>query len=273
MNKRRLKSFVRLLLEQQAADDSYFEENYAIIEDASKHVHQLHSYFNDEMPIYKETMKEKLKQKIKQLSKNKIKDVLGCGMYKCAYLLDNDHVLAIGNKSLASKEYEKLAKEQQAGTGGVLDVGVFDYGLVGEDLFYVEMSRIIPLEEWYAFTRNLKTSELGTEARIRHVSMLFVALRFIIFAESVEHDAAFILKNIFKIIREAAASRDRLQYHYKVVLEKATEILNPREIRAATKAILNNIARHGAFATGDVHAKNVGVDMKNPDRMIIFDID
>ena len=67
MNKRRLKSFVRLLLEQQAADDSYFEENYAIIEDASKHVHQLHSYFNDEMPIYKETMKEKLKQKIKQI--------------------------------------------------------------------------------------------------------------------------------------------------------------------------------------------------------------
>lgn len=273
MNKRRLKLFVSKLLEQ-AEIAGYFDRNYSIVEENSKEIRALRNYFDDKTPSYKESIKQELEKKVVQLSKHQIKQVLGCGMYKCVYLLDNDHALAIGNKSFASKEYKELMQKQHTGTGSSLDIGVFDYGLVGEDLFYVEMSRIIPLEDWYVFTRNLKIdkNDFTTDQKLRRLSMLFVALQFLIRAELYERDASFVLKNIFKIIRDAVASK-QLQYSYQVGLERATQILSPNEIRAATKAILNNVKQHGQFATIDVHAGNIGVDMKNPNRMILFDID
>ncbi len=97
---------------------------------------------------------ESLYQHISPLKRNKITKRLGSGSYGVAFLLDNEHVLKIGNIR-ATEELQRVEKNEQNAFAGSRkfkrdDLHIFDYGEImgrNEKLYWRETPKYIPLKD------------------------------------------------------------------------------------------------------------------------------
>jgi len=198
------------------------------------------------------------------LKNNKIISRLGKpGAFGTAFLLDNDHVLKLFQSGLEGPErelehYRDLAAGQGMGAAVSNEPAIFDFGQVTyTSWYYVEMSKVIPLEEWFKMT--------GREKKIPD---LWVLVEF--------------KDNLTTITSMQYRKKDIFDKGFKASLLKLMKEYNPQflsagmtkeEIDQYFRAVLQLINKHGLGRVYDVHHQNVGVMPRHgqPDEFVIFD--
>jgi len=258
-----LSALKRLILLEIIDKQAIFDDNLKFL------TTQFHERPNHQMFAYlRHVGRITLKDKIPQLSAYKLLRLLGCGMYKCAFLLGNDHVLSIGTAYQNPEAYRELADRLHSGRATGQDIGVFDYGKITSDLFYVEMSRIVTLSDFVEQTRKIYD--------INGLSFVVSAIREVIIvlvrkANDKQVSEADVLadvnENIFKYIQDYV----RMSQDYGKT-SHITQQLTPKEIRGIARAIVHT-GMQNIDSIYDAHVNNIGVDIQNPNRIMLFDID
>jgi len=115
-----------------------------------------------------EKLLSKLLAPVKPLHSNIIKRLLGVGSYKSAFLLDNDHVLAIGQnmeddfpgREVSPSIYGDIMQQQFDPEGGASasDVPIYDHGEFANTMLYVEMGRVETFKDRIERTKKFSAS-------------------------------------------------------------------------------------------------------------------
>lgn len=203
-------------------------------------------------------------EQIPPLKYSKIIKFLGSGCFGVVYLLDNDHVLKLfynDNSDYGSTDlqwYEKLQNKQFGGRSDVNSPMIYDYGKINSDLKYVEMSKVIPLEDWLEMTgRGERYPDLmGT------LSFFFRTIRR--FFEIYSDDASFLSTKQFYI--EILSHMNKKEKYYWGYINSALTI---QEIFAFIKASISLLEVKPT--ANDVNRGNVGILIQSPHEMVIYD--
>tara|TARA_Y100000296_G_scaffold86882_2_gene128411 strand:+ start:8379 stop:9587 length:1209 start_codon:yes stop_codon:yes gene_type:complete len=237
-----------------------------------------------ELPVWvRIELLEILLEPVKPLYTNKIKKLLGKGAFKFAFLLDNDHVLSIGENMVADfrerdiepSVYRDMWARQFDPEGGtkVTDIPIYDYDEFGHNMIYIEMGRVETVD-----MRSARTKRIAREKPENWEDTVGHGL------EWIRSAVIYILKNIRDYEeRSIGGSLDNwseeelwnkvmgnvaLVRRIKVGLRKATK----KEAYAYIKAIIRVAKRHGLDYAIDAHIGNVGFLPHDPSKMTVFDL-
>lgn len=247
-----LKKWKRFLNEQEETKEDIFRQNVEIINKVSKNTIYLDKRFL--APAY-------LKG-INTLRRSRLKKFLGAGAFGLAFLLENDHVFKLftdGTKGDGADlaYYKTLHDAQFSGKGSVNTPAIYDYGdYMG--LMYVEMGKVMPLEDWLALSERTGASnvnrELSSIARTIHM-----ALRIPIYT-----DFETFLQQINQL---------RISPVINEIKKLDLSILTKDEAVSYAKALIETgLASNSTPYDLDAHEGNVGVMIQSPRKWVVFDI-
>jgi len=211
------------------------------------------------------------------LKDNKIISKIGKGVYGTAFLLDNDHVLKLFQAGLEGTErelehYRDLETGQRMGAAEPNEPAIYDFGQAPKTSWhYVEMSKVIPLEDWFRMTgREKKIPDLrsvGVNSKTGHA----LAGPLVYFKDNLTAITAiqYRKKDIFDKAFKTSLLRLMNEYTPKFLAAGMTK----EEVDQYFRAVLQLINKHGLGRVYDVHHQNVGVMPRSgrPDEFVIFD--
>ena len=216
-----------------------------------------------------------LREKVPQLSKWKVTKVLGKGAHKIALLLSNDHVLSISSGEETNEPGYAIMKKVEdklwSGKATSHDLGVFDVGKITSDghYWYAEMSKVIPLH-LYVNTFG------GYEDKVdwKHVGDI---RRYVIPAimRIVRKKPDISADRIIKIFKSRGATYKNMpewleDVHYAISV--ASTKIGPELTWGWVKAAAHAAVNYGGETIRDAHFENVGVNIADPSKLIIFDL-
>ena len=206
------------------------------------------------------------------LKDNSIVRKLGEGAFGTAFLLDNDHVLKIFKGGVEGIKrdinyYKKLQTSQTSGAGKSNEPAIYDYGQIGDlPFYYAEMSKVIPLEDWFKMTKP-PSGVKGYSSRRDMAPALYSSIKF----------KEELSSQVTKVESAAALKASSV---YKTLLKKYRGIfqkkgMTKKEVDGYLKSVERLIDEEGVGKDKyyDVHFHNVGVMPRSDgsDEIIIFD--
>tara|TARA_Y100000034_G_scaffold28883_2_gene34724 strand:- start:579 stop:1448 length:870 start_codon:yes stop_codon:yes gene_type:complete len=215
--------------------------------------------------------KELIRKRIPQLSNWKLVKYLGGGAYKHVWLMNNGHVLAISIEG-DSDALKKVEDKLWSGHATSRDMGVFDVEDIVDNIWYAEMSEIIPLNIYYnEIAREKKHLRVTWDEVDGMRSFVMPAIKHII-KKRPSYDA----KAVEKMIRiRPSASGVKVPWF----IIDAQDALSRTESRIGKdltfgwlKAMIHAAVNYGISTIVDAYFLNIGVSIANPDKMIVFDI-
>lgn len=268
-NLEHIQRFINETIKSAEFKRSIFDDNLKFLSNIIKE--RPHS---SSLQTLKHVEKEELRDKVTQLSHYKLTRLLGCGSYKCAFLLSNDHVLSFGTIYNDPEVFGDLEREFHVGIASGRDIGVFDYGKINEDLFYVEMSRIVPLYDFIKQTRRASGGDGDHLDKVSFITDIIKTVATILVKQAREKNKgesdvmSDIDKNLFKYMQfwiDASTGWAKTKH--------ITKYLSASEIKNIAKAMAHTGMTRGRRSISDAHPGNIGVDIQNPNRIMLFDID
>jgi len=225
---------------------------------------------------------------VKPLYTNSIKKYLGSGTFKSAFLMDNDHVLAVGRmmdnpglgrdnwKKNTADVYQKMMTQQHDPKGGAksTDLPIYDYGEINKGMFFVEMGKVEIPED-----RFKRTGRSGIHVENMYDVLSKLSLR-------VYRAMQLITKNEWnemseeQVLEDVLANKNVQEFIAMSLPEDDTDDetvtayfpTTEDEMMAYIRAIVRIAKRRGMQAAIDAHPKNVGFLYHDPGEMAVFDI-
>lgn len=264
-NLEHIQRFINETIKSAEFKRSIFDDNLKFLSNIIKE--RPHS---SSLQTLKHVEKEELRDKVTQLSHYKLTRLLGCGSYKCAFLLSNDHVLSFGTIYNDPEVFGDLEREFHVGIASGRDIGVFDYGKINEDLFYVEMSRIVPLIDFIEQTHK----SVVDASRISFILYIIrsVVIKLVEQADIENKSESEIMSHIDKYLFKDMQNLIKASNDFDTTTH-LTKYLTTNEMKNIAKAMVHTGMTRGWRSIKDAHIMNIGVDIQNPNRVMLFDID
>ena len=216
-----------------------------------------------------------IEDKVSQLSKWKVTKFLGRGAHKIAMLLSNGHVLSISSgEETDSPGYEIMKKAEDRLWGGKAttgDLGVFDTGKITSNghYWYAEMSQIIPLN-MYVNIFSGKESKVEWHA-VDGIRENIVPIVQWIVEEKPNIDA----DKMIRIFKSRGTARRKLPHwliNIQDVVSGVSVLIGSELTWGWIAAIIHAAINYGPDVIRDAHFENVGVNIADPSKLILFDI-